>query len=139
MFASSSLQSNLPTLFKALYAASLEFAFAGLSVRTLRLRCKIRIRFGNAGHPEMLRAARVHANVAEYVPLCLGLMGLAELRAAPYWFIQVLGIVLVMARLGQAYGITLAQEKLAFRVIGATLNVSTLLTASSCLIFVTLR
>jgi uncharacterized protein len=139
MFASSSLQSNLPTLFKALYAASLGFVFASLSVRTLRLRCKLRIRFGNAGHPKMLRAARVHAKVAEYVPLRLGLMCLAELRAAPYRFIQVLGIVLVVARLGQAYGVTLAQEKLAFRVIGATLNLSTLLTTSSYLIFVTLR
>ncbi|MEN9842262.1 MAG: hypothetical protein RLZZ612_91 [Pseudomonadota bacterium] len=33
-----------------------------------------RVAVGDGGHPELLRAMRVHANFAEYVPLSLGLI-----------------------------------------------------------------
>jgi hypothetical protein len=52
-----------------LYAALLAFLFVGLSMRTLRMRRRMRITVGDAGNPGMLRARRAHANFAEYVPL----------------------------------------------------------------------
>jgi uncharacterized protein len=139
MFDSSSYRSMLPPLITGLYAAGLGVLFVLLSLRTLRLRRKLRIGLGDAGHPEMLRAIRVHANFAEYVPLCLGLMCLAELQAAPVWLLHSMGIALVLARLTHARGVSQMQEKTTFRVIGIALTLSILLTASSYLIFNHLR
>jgi uncharacterized protein len=139
MFDSTSLHSMLPPLTTALYAAGLGFLFTLLSLRTLRLRRKLRIRLGDAGHPEMLRAMRVHANFAEYVPLCLGLMCLAEVQAAPAWLLHAMGIALVLARLIHALGVSQVHEVTRFRVIGVALTLSTLLVASSYLIFIHLR
>jgi uncharacterized protein len=139
MFDSSPLRSMLPPLTTALYAAGLGFIFALLSLRTLRLRRKLRIGLGDAGHPEMLRAIRVHANFAEYVPLCLGLMCLAEVQGAPAWLLHGMGMALVLARLIHALGVSQMQETTRFRVIGVALTLSTLLVASSYLIFIHLR
>lgn len=125
----------LPPLTIALYAAGLGILFTLISIRTMRLRRKLRIRLGDASHPEMLRAIRVHANFAEYVPLCLGLIYLAEVQAAPSWLLHAMGIALTLARLAHAYGVSQQQEKIIFRVIGTSLTLSTLLTASSYLIF----
>lgn len=129
----------LPTLISGLYAAALGFLFAALSVRTLRLRRKLRIGLGDAGHPEMLRVIRVHANFAEYVPLCLGLMCLAEVQGAPSWLLHGMGIALVLARLIHALSVSQVHEITRFRVIGISLTLSTLLVASSYLIFIHLR
>ena len=125
----------LPPLVTALYAASLGILFSLISLRTLRLRRRLGIRLGDAGHPVMLRAMRVHANFAEYVPLCLGLMCLAEVQAAPIWLIHAMGLALTLARLAHAHGVNQQQEKIAFRVVGISLTLSNLLTASSYLIF----
>ncbi|HAY26639.1 MAG TPA: glutathione metabolism protein, partial [Candidatus Accumulibacter sp.] len=56
------------------YAALLALFFVALSIRTLRLRRELRITVGDGGNPAMLRAMRVHANFAEYVPLGLILL-----------------------------------------------------------------
>lgn len=125
----------LPPLATTLYAAGLGFLFFLVSLRTLLLRRKLRIRLGDAGIPEMLRSMRVHANFAEYVLLCLGLMCLAKVQAAPIWLIHAIGLALLIARLAHAYGVNQQQEKIAFRVIGMSLTLITLLVTSSYLIF----
>jgi len=61
-----------------LYAALLGLLFVVLSVRTLLLRRRLSIAIGDAGSESMLRAMRVHANFAEYVPLSLLLIYLVE-------------------------------------------------------------
>ena len=75
----------------SLYAALLAFAFVGLSIRTLRLRKRLRIVIGDAGDTSMLRAMRVHANFAEYVPLALVLILLIEAAGGAAWLVHVLG------------------------------------------------
>jgi uncharacterized protein len=139
MFDVKPLHSMLPPLISGLYAAGLGVVFVLLSLRTLRLRRKLRIGLGDAGHPQMQRAIRVHANFAEYVPLCLGLMCLAEVQAAPAWLLHSLGMALVFARLIHARGVSQVQEQTKFRVIGVALTLSILLIASSYLIFNHLR
>ena len=70
----------------SLYAALLAILYAGLSVRTLRLRRQLRIAIGDKGDERMLRAMRAHANFAEYVPLALLLIYLVEIaRPMPCW------------------------------------------------------
>jgi uncharacterized membrane protein YecN with MAPEG domain len=139
MFESSTTRAMLPLLITGLYAAALGFLFMALSVRALRLRRKLHIGLGDAGHPEMLRAIRVHANFAEYVPLCLGLMCLAEVQGAPAWLLHGMGMALVLARLTHALGVSQVQEITRFRVAGVSLTLSILLVANSYLIFVHLR
>ena len=48
------------------YAALFGLLFVALSVRTLRLRVKLRIAIGDAANQQMLRAIQVHSNFAEY-------------------------------------------------------------------------
>ena len=57
------------------YAALLALLFVALSWRTIGLRRRYCVAVGDGGQPELLRAMRVHANFAEYVPLALLLIG----------------------------------------------------------------
>ena len=54
-----------------LYAALLGLIFVALSIRTIRLRRRYGVGVGDGNNTELQRAARVHANFAEYVPLAL--------------------------------------------------------------------
>jgi len=68
------------------YAALLALLFVFLSVRTIRMRRRLRIGIGDAENPVMLRAMRVHANFAEYVPMGLLLAFFVETSGAPnFW------------------------------------------------------
>lgn len=131
---SSTLHGFLPPLITGQYASALGLVFAVLSIQTLRLRRKLRIRLGDGGNPSMLRAIRVHANFAEYVPLCLGLMFLTEVQSAPTWFVHGLGMTLIAARLIHATGVGQAEEKIIFRAIGVVLTLGTLLVSCTYLI-----
>jgi uncharacterized protein len=116
----------------ALYAALLGIMFVALSVRTLRLRRRLRIGLGDAGNPQMLRAIRIHANFSEYVPFSLGLIYLTEVQNSAGWLIHALGGLLVFARVAHAYG--LQNEKLLFRAMGLATNLSVLLVTCSYLL-----
>ena len=65
-----------------LYAAALALLRFVLSVRTLRLRRALGIPIGDLGEEQMLRAMRVHANLAEYVPITLLLIFVLEANGA---------------------------------------------------------
>ena len=78
-----------------LYAALLALLFVALSVRTLRMRRGLGIAVGDAGDARMLRAMRVHANFAEYVPLALVLMYLLDARGLGEAWLHGLGAALV--------------------------------------------
>ena len=117
-----------------LYAALLALLFVGLSVRTLRLRKSLRIAIGDAGDPRMLRAMRVHSNFAEYVPLALILLLLAELSGAPPLLLHALGIALLMGRLAHAWGVSRADEQFQYRVAGMGLTFAVMLIAAGYLL-----
>jgi uncharacterized protein len=82
-----------------IYAALLGVVFVLLSVRTLRLRRRLRVDVGDGGNALMLRGMRVHGNFAEYVPLGLLLIAGAEVLSAPVVLVHGLGIVLLVGRL----------------------------------------
>jgi len=113
-----------------LYAALLALLFVVLSVRTLRLRHGLRIAVGDAGDERMLRAMRVHANFAEYVPLCLFLLYLLEAQGAAAWYLHVLGACLLAGRLVHAFGVSHVRENFRYRIVGMTLTLGVLLSAS---------
>ena len=118
-----------------LYAALLALLFVALSIRTLRLRRRLRIGIGDAGNEHMLRAMRVHSNFAEYVPLTLFLIYLAEVQGAHALFIHALGLCLLAGRLSHAYGVSQANENYTFRVVGMSMTFTSLISASAYLLF----
>lgn len=106
----------------SLYAAVLALLFVALSVRTLRLRRRLRIAVGDRGDEVLLRAMRVHANFAEYVPLALLLLFFAQSAGASDAFLHAGGAALVVGRVSHAWGVSQVRENYRFRVVGMALT-----------------
>ena len=70
----------------AFYASLLGFLFLLLSVRVIAQRHEARVEIGHGESAELLRRSRVHANFAEYVPMALVLLALAESLKSPSIF-----------------------------------------------------
>lgn len=121
-------------LITPLYAALLAPVFVALSVRTIRLRRSLKIGIGAADNPQMLRAMRVHANFAEYVPFTLLVIYFVEVQHAPSWLVHALGLVLLMGRLSHAYGVSQSHENFRFRVFGTASTFTTLIVAAAYLL-----
>jgi uncharacterized protein len=102
----------------ALYASLLVPLFILLSVRVLLFRRSAKVAVGDGGNATLLRRMRVHGNFAEYAPLTLIMLGLAESLHAPAMVLHGCGIALVLARLSHAYGVSQHPETFAFRVSG---------------------
>jgi uncharacterized protein len=121
------------SLYTSLYAALLACGFVWLSLRTVVLRRKLRVKLGDGGHDALQRAMRTHANFAEYVPLCLLCIYFCELRGAPAWMLHTLGATLLLARLSHAYGISSQYVKAPFRPAGLALTLTVMLSATAYL------
>jgi uncharacterized protein len=106
------------------YASLLILLFIALSVRTVRLRRKLRIPIGDQGTPAMIRAMRVHANFAEYVPLTLLAMLMLELQGTSDLFVHTLGALLLVGRVAHAFGVSRAAEDYRYRVFGMAMTLS---------------
>ncbi len=117
------------------YAALLAILFVALSFRTLGLRRNLKIALGDAGNEKMRRAIRAHSNFAEYVPICLLLLFLAEERAAYPLLVHALGICLLVGRSSHAFGVSQIQENFIFRVVGMALTFTSLISAALYLLF----
>jgi len=117
------------------YAALLGLLFVGLTVRTLRLRRRLRISIGDRGNESMLRAVRVHSNFAEYAPLGLLLIYFDELSGATTGFVHLLGLSLLIGRAIHAYGVGRLDEDYRYRVTGMALTIGVLVTASLRLLY----
>jgi uncharacterized protein len=109
-----------------LYAALLALLYVYLSVRTIGVRRRVQVALGPGDNPEMLRAMRVHANFAEYVPLALILVYLVEAQGAAAWLVHALGAALLLGRCLHAYGVSQVKETFAFRVSGMVLTFTVL-------------
>ncbi|HUL05784.1 MAG TPA: MAPEG family protein [Candidatus Acidoferrum sp.] len=108
------------------YAGLLALMFILLSVRVIGMRRAARVALGDGGNPALLRRQRVHGNFAEYVPLALLLMALAELQHLPDWLIHAIGILLLVGRATHAYGVGCEPELPRARVLGMALTFAAL-------------
>lgn len=111
----------------ALYAALLALMFVVLSIKVIGKRRQFQVGIGTNGEALLERAVRVHANFAEYVPLALVLMFLAEYSGLAPLYLHILGLTLLLGRLSHAYGVQQLKEPLKFRVFGMLLTFSVLL------------
>lgn len=109
------------------YAALLTLLFVALSVRTLLLRRRLGIDIGDAGNESLLRATRAHGNFAEYVPLALLLVFMAELLGAAPVIVHGACASLVAGRLSHAFGVSRTPENHAYRVFGMAMTFTALL------------
>lgn len=121
----------------SLYAAILAIFFVILSVRTILLRRRLKINLGDGGNAAMLRAMRVQANFAEYVPFALVLLGLLAAQGADAPRLHFLGAVLCIARISHAYGVSQAKEIFIFRIIGVAGTFTVLLSSATELLWKT--
>ncbi len=113
-----------------IYAALLALMFVALSVRVIGARRSALVSLGDGGNRILLRRLRVHANFAEYVPLTLILMMLAEQQATPRAIIHGLGALLLTGRLVHAIGVSREPEKIWQRVTGMSLTFTALIAGS---------
>ena len=119
----------------ALYAGLLAPIFVILSLRVIGMRRGAQVAVGDGGDKMLLRRMRVHANFAEYVPLALVLLVLAESLKTDPRILHILGICLLVGRVSHAYGMSQPKETFAFRVSGMALTFATLIGAGLvCLI-----
>jgi len=117
------------------YAALLALLFVVLSVRTLRMRRRLKIAMGDKGDQAMLRAMRVHSNFAEYAPLGLLLIYFVEESGSHPAYVHALGLSLVVGRALHAYGVSQVTENFRFRVTGMALTLGVLVAASVRLLY----
>ena len=117
----------------SLYAALLTPLFLVLSLRVIGRRRSGGVTIGVAGDLVLERAARVHANFAEYAPFALLLMLLVELNGYRTWIVHALGVLLLVGRYVHAWGVSQPQEDYRLRVAGMALTF-TVLTVSALLL-----
>lgn len=66
-----------------LYASLLALVFVYLSARVITVRRQLKASLGDHGDKNLLKRLRVHANFAEYTPLALLLILMAEMMGTP--------------------------------------------------------
>ena len=106
-----------------LYAALMALLVVFLAVRVVLFRRSAKVGLGDGNNPDLLKCIRVHANAVEYVPLYLLLMLILELNQTLPMLIHAFGIVLIVARLFHAWGVSRHSGITAGRALGAGLTV----------------
>jgi uncharacterized membrane protein YecN with MAPEG domain len=109
-------------LITSLYAGLLGLVYLVISGWVIRVRMQQKVFAGDKGDPVMANAIRVHANFAEYVPICLLLILLAEMQNAPALALHLLGVALLVSRVMHALGMASLPHKSPLRGGGALLT-----------------
>ena len=119
----------------ALIAALFGLIFVYLSIKVIRFRLKNQISLGvTEGDAAMEQTVRAHANFAEYVPLCLILLGFVELYAGGRVLALILGTLLLVGRIAHVVGM-LKPELFRLRQVGMVLTFLVILVSSLYLIW----
>ncbi len=101
-----------------IYAAALTALYLLLSFRVIAVRRAQRINLGDGDNPDMLRRMRAHGNFAEYVPLGLILLLIAEQQGtAPLW-LHVTGLFLLAGRIAHGVNFTFGLKSMPLRTGG---------------------
>ncbi len=89
----------------AIYAAALAVMYVGLAFAVIRQRFKLRVGLGDGQQPALIKAIRIHGNFAEYVPLLLVLMLIAEQQQVSSWQLHLLGALTLGGRVLHLVGL----------------------------------
>ena len=108
-----------------IYAAAITLLFLGLSVRVITYRRGNRVSLGDAGQPELLARIRAHGNCAEYAPLGLLLLLIAELAGTGALGLHIAGLLLLIGRLSHAFALA-GPRRFVFRTVGMVMTFASL-------------
>jgi uncharacterized protein len=114
----------------SIYAAGLSLLYIFLSVRVIETRRSLGIGLADGGNKLLMRRIRVHANFAEYVPLALILMFLAETQLCPKPLLHVIGLLILSGRVVHACGVGHEPETRYCRSVGMGLTFGSLIIVS---------
>ena len=109
-----------------------------LAERIPRLRRLHKIGVGTGGNEELSLAVRCHGNAAEYVPVGILLLLLAELNQAPLAFLHAAGIGFTLGRVLHAWGLSKSQGQSFGRFWGTALTWVVLLVLSIVCIYLSI-
>ncbi|NMG37534.1 glutathione S-transferase [Azoarcus sp. TTM-91] len=121
----------------AFYGALLGILFVALSLWVSMARASHRVHHGDGGHDDLQRRIRSQANFAEYVPLTLLLIGMAEVGGIPPAWINALLLALLLARLAHPFGMTAREgspRQYALRGLGMLVTWAVILIAAVLLL-----
>jgi len=91
-----------------LYAGLLALLFIVLSINVIRLRLtyKVGIGIGDSEQKMLAKKVRIHGNFAEYIPLSLILLAIAEINGTSAAILHSFGALLFVGRLLHSVGLT---------------------------------
>ncbi|WP_172292913.1 MAPEG family protein [Pseudoruegeria sp. HB172150] len=107
----------IPTI-TPIYAGLIALLFLFLSLRVVAGRFRHRISVGDGGEKDMVKRMRTQANCAEYAPVGLLLLLMAELQGMAPWALHVLGGLLLAGRVLHAYGYGRTPQIVLLRRVG---------------------
>jgi uncharacterized protein len=118
-----------------LYAALSTLLVLVLGVRVILYRRASGIGLGDGNDEKLRKRIRAHGNAIEYLPFGLLLLLLLELdQTAPLW-LHVFGIVLIVARIAHAWGVSRHSGISPGRAIGVVLTYGVLLVMALLLLW----
>lgn len=94
----------------SLYAGLLVFLFLYLSVLVIKARIKEKTALGSGNSRFLEQRIRAHANFAEYTPIILILLFLAESQNVSSYIIHLVGILYLTGRVSHAYSLIFAEK-----------------------------
>lgn len=122
-------------LITPLYAGLLGLAYLALSGFVVAGRRRFRVSLGTGGNPDLERRIRVHGNFGEYVPLALVLLVMLELNIHSPWILHVVGLLLVVGRVGHVAGVAGAKPNFRARTVGVLCTFAAIAISSALLLF----
>lgn len=105
-----------------IYAILLTALFLVLSWRVITERRGNRFAYGNNESNRVEAKIRAQANWAEYVPIALILMLMAELQGIPALWLHINGVILLVGRVMHGYGMSFRPKEFFFRRNGMLLT-----------------
>lgn len=126
-----------------IYAALLGLMLIALSVNVIQGRWHFKIGLGNAKNIEMKRRTRAQANLAEYAPIFIILLGFAEQHHLWHWAVHLFGLIFLLGRIMHAYSLLKAEiykdnqimAKPVWRIRGMLCTFSTIVLLAFILLF----
>jgi uncharacterized protein len=118
-----------------IYAAPIVILFMFLSIRVIRYRRSKLVAFGDQGDKELLRLIRAQGNCAEYAPIGLLLLLMAEVSGAAPLGLHIAGALLVIGRVTHGIGLGHFPRIIPARVVGIFCTFSSYLISLALALF----
>lgn len=112
----------------ALYAGICALFLIVLAARVIRQRRAAGVALFDGGDADLGKRIRAHGNFAEYVPLTMLLLAVAELHGVPLWRLHLIGGLLLAGRVVHVWAID--TENVTRRVVGMSLTFAALISGA---------